>query len=608
MKIQKLSTVCAAVACALSFSASAVELQATGSSVSMIDAKAVAGITVSDDINHMLNLTNDVKMKSVIEGKLPSGDTKVRFQQTFQDIPVFGHSIAATRSAMGALSNVSGQFADLDGKFISTKASISGDEALSKILPRDTKKADVVENEMKELFILLENGEPRLAYRVSAFFHDKNGPTRPQAFVDAHTGEMISQIENLQFANATGPGGNAKTGQYNYGTDFGNMNVSYSGGTSTMNNTNVKTVNLNGGTSGNTAYSFSGTNNTFKAINGAYSPLNDAHYFGGVVFDMYNSWIGVAPLTFQLTMKVHYSSNYENAFWNGSAMTFGDGQNTFYPLVSLDVSSHEVAHGFTEQNSGLVYSAQSGGMNEAYSDMAGEAAENYMHGSNDWAVGADIFKGTGALRYMDNPPADGSSIGHADDYYSGMDVHYSSGVYNKAFYLLATTAGWSVQSAFQVMTQANRFHWTSGSTYDTGACGVESAASDLGRTVADVTAAFAAVGVACGGTGGGGTGSYDVGGQIDNLSVARNAWLRYTWDVPAGKSLLEFETTGGSGDADLYVKFGSSPQTNSYDCRPYKSGNNETCSFTNPAGGTWHIGVRGYTAASGFSLIYGYNN
>lgn len=84
--------------------------------------------------------------------------------------------------------------------------------------------------------------------------------------------------------------------------------------------------------------------------------------------------------------------------------------------------------------------------------------------------------------------------------------------------------------------------------------------------------------------------------------------VTFTWDVPAGKSLLEFETTGGSGDADLYVKFGSSPQTNSYDCRPYKSGNNETCSFTNPAGGTWHIGVRGYTAASGFSLIYGYNN
>lgn len=108
--------------------------------------------------------------------------------------------------------------------------------------------------------------------------------------------------------------------------------------------------------------------------------------------------------------------------------------------------------------------------------------------------------------------------------------------------------------------------------------------------------------------GGGSTGSYDVGGQIDNLSVGASAWIRYTWAVPAGKSLLELSIAGGSGDADLYVKLGSSPQTYSYDCRPYLVGNNETCSFSNPAGGTWHIGVRGYTAASGFSLIYGYNN
>ena len=613
MKIQKLTTICTAVACALSFGASATSLNALDnkSAITMKNAAAVAGVTVSDDINHMLNLTNDVKMKSALEGKLPSGDTKVRFQQTYQGIPVFGHSIAATRSAMGALSNVSGQFADLDGQFISTKAAINKDEALSKILPANTKGKKIeIENKKQELFILLEDGAPRLAYRVSAFFHDKNGPTRPQAWVDANTGELISQIENLQFASATGPGGNAKTGQYNYGTDFGALDVSWNGSSSTMNNSNVKTVNLNGATSGSTAFSFSGTNNTFKQINGAYSPLNDAHYFGGVVFDMYNSWIGIPPLTFQLTMRVHYSNNYENAFWNGSAMTFGDGQSTFYPLVSLDVSAHEVAHGFTEQNSGLVYANQSGGMNEAYSDMAGEAAENFMRGSNDWQVGADIFKGNGALRYMNNPPLDNRSIGHADDYTSGMDVHHSSGVFNKAFYLLANTSGWSVQSAFQVMTQANRFHWTANSTFDAGACGVENAADDLSMNKADVTAAFAAVGVACnsGGGGGGGTGSYDVGGQLDNLSVSRNAWLRYTWNIPAGNSLLVLETTGGSGDADLYVRYGSQPTTSAYDCRPYLNGNNETCSFNNPAGGTWHIGIRGYSSASGFSLIYGYNN
>ena len=183
---------------------------------------------------------------------------------------------------------------------------------------------------------------------------------------------------------------------------------------------------------------------------------------------MYNDWLGTAPLSFQLKMRVHYGNNYENAFWDGSAMTFGDGQNTFYPLVSLDVSAHEVSHGFTEQNSGLVYSGKSGGLNEAFSDMAGEAAEFYMKGSNDWLVGQEIFKGNGALRYMNNPTQDGSSIDNQANYYSGMDVHYSSGVFNKAFYNLATTAGWDTKKAFVVMARANQLYWTASTNWDLG--------------------------------------------------------------------------------------------------------------------------------------------
>src|SRR3546814_20028376 len=88
-------------------------------------------------------------------------------------------------------------------------------------------------------------------------------------------------------------------------------------------------------------------------------------------------------------------------------MTFGDGASTFYPLVSLDVSSHEVSHGYPEQNSGLNYSGQSGGINEAFSDMAGAAAEYYLNGgSHDFLVGAQIFNGRGALRSMAHTPPD----------------------------------------------------------------------------------------------------------------------------------------------------------------------------------------------------------
>jgi hypothetical protein len=190
-------------------------------------------------------------------------------------------------------------------------------------------------------------------------------------------------------------------------------------------------------------------------------------------------------------------------------MSFGDGAGTFYPLVSVDVAGHEVSHGYTEQHSNLTYSGQSGGMNEAYSDMGGEATEFYWKGTNDFLVGPEVFKGTGALRYMCNPRQDGRSIDNASQYSSGLDVHYSSGVYNKAFCTLAKTAGWDTAKAFKVFARANALYWTPSSTFNSGACGVESAATDLGLAKANVTAAFAAVGVGCsgGGSGGGGSGA-----------------------------------------------------------------------------------------------------
>jgi vibriolysin len=706
MKIQNISKVCAAVACALTMSANA---------ATTIDASVVAQGKSGDNINYVLGLNGNTQMKAVKDIDAGNGVTKVRFQQEYKGIPVFGYSVAATKSAMGALSDVQGKILDLSNKMVMTRPHVSASKAMNTAIKNDrsigNRDESVVYNKQNDMFIFMQDGQPVLTHRISFVVPSEDGkaPSRPVHFIDARTGESLYTYENIQHAAATGPGGNQKTGQYNYGTDFGSMDVAFSGGTSTMNNTNVKTVNLNHSTSGSTAYSFSGTNNTHKTINGAFSPLNDAHFFGGVIFNMFNDWFNSAPLTFQLTMRVHYSNNYENAFWDGSAMTFGDGQSTFYPLVSLDVSAHEVSHGFTEQNSGLVYSAQSGGMNEAYSDMAGEAAEFYMNGTNDWMVGEQIFKGTGALRYMQTPSQDGRSIDHANQYTSGMDVHYSSGVYNRAFYLLANTAGWSTRTAFEVMTLANQTYWTANSTFDEGACGVESAAGDKGYNVADVTAAFATVGVACNGGGGGGTGgtlvkgvsqsisgasgsetaftyeaasdadvvtisisggtgdadlytkkngtpttsSYDcrpyasgnnetctgngsgtygvmvrgysaysgvtiladntttgggggASGTVADISVASGAWQRWTLDIPAGASNLEYSITGGTGDADLYVRHGSQPTTSSYDCRPYKNGNEETCTDANPSSGTSHVGVRGYTAASGVTLNWSY--
>ena len=88
----------------------------------------------------------------------------------------------------------------------------------------------------------------------------------------------------------------------------------------------------------------------------------------------------------------------------------------------------------------------------------------------------------------------------------------------------------------------------------------------------------------------------------DNLSASRRQWLRYTIEVPEGMSTLSVRISGGSGDADLYVRYGSQPGTRSYDCRPYRNGNNEACTFSNPSAGTWHIGIRAYRSFSGVDL------
>jgi serine protease len=87
-----------------------------------------------------------------------------------------------------------------------------------------------------------------------------------------------------------------------------------------------------------------------------------------------------------------------------------------------------------------------------------------------------------------------------------------------------------------------------------------------------------------------------------NLSASRSQWLNYTLDVPAGMSALSVNMSGGTGDADLYVRYAAQPTTSSYDCRPYKTGNTESCNFSNPSAGVWYISIRAYSSFSGVTL------
>lgn len=103
-------------------------------------------------------------------------------------------------------------------------------------------------------------------------------------------------------------------------------------------------------------------------------------------------------------------------------------------------------------------------------------------------------------------------------------------------------------------------------------------------------------------TGGGGGNTLQNGVAVTGLSAAKNAKLNYTVAIPAGAKNLKIAISGGTGDADLYVKFGAAPTTSSYDCRPYVTGNAETCSFTTTQTGTYYVMLNGYAAFSGVSL------
>ncbi len=235
-------------------------------------------------------------------------------------------------------------------------------------------------------------------------------------------------------------------------------------------------------------------NGETDTVNGGYSPSNDALFNGAIIKDLYQKWYNVPVLKnpdkspMMLTMIVHLPM--DNAYWDGSTMNFGDGISMFYPLTSLGVSAHEISHGFTTQHSNLTYKKQSGGMNEAFSDMAAQAAEVFAYGKNSWQIGPEIFKQEGkALRYMDKPSKDGRSIDDASQYKDSIDVHYTSGVYNRFFYTLGKTDGWDVRKAFNVMIQA-QYHWTANETFSSGACGVITGAKDLDYDVNAVKAAF----------------------------------------------------------------------------------------------------------------------
>lgn len=574
-------------------------------------------LTKGSNINAIIKLNPDYEFRSSTQVPLSSG-TKHKFIEYYRGVPVWNVSVSATETN-GTLNNIAGSYlANIEKDLKSTTAKISKNDVMNIAMAhRKVSKAKAsISNEQVNAYIMqVDNQTARLVYQVSFVINDAK-PSRPFFIIDANTGAVIDQWEGLTTKNAIGPGGNQKTGQYNYGTDYGYLLVS---DTCQMTSPNVDTYDLKNMTSGAVLHQFDCSGNppinTYKFANGAFSPINDAHYFGNVVFNMYKQWFNKSPLTMKLRMRVHYGVNYENAFWDGQQMTFGDGYTRFYPLVSIDVVGHEISHGFTEQNSNLVYSKQPGGINEAFSDIAGEATEYFNNPTkpegqrNDWLVGASIMKTGTALRYFDDPTRDGRSIGHASNYYDGLDVHYSSGVFNKAFYTLAKKANWNTEKAFRAFVLANQIYWNQNSDFVNAACGVKKAAQDLTYNTQDVIDAFNVVGVDanCSVTP---PTDPELKNGVPVPGLSGNMGDQKYWyvNVPAGRPVLTVKINGTatSGDADLYVQFGEKPTQTKWQCRPYTTGSNETCTFNAPQTGKYYVMVRAYTNYNNVTLSAAY--
>lgn len=463
--------------------------------------------------NTLVELSLNKDSKGILHG---------RYQQYYRGIPVWGHQVlthgsAVQRGSKRSPTLLSGQLVEGIGKDVSAAAANSAlyspEKMLTRIKQRFIQERHVKfpgqewnfsQERAKLVYFIDAEENAHVAYEISFFADTKEegNPTRPFYIIDATTEQTLKAWDGLTHEKVgTGPGGNKKIGKYDYGIDFDFLDLTKTVlGMCQLENEHVRTVHMKnrrnnpGGAKG---FLFECFEQASDEANGAYSPLNDAHFFGGVIFDMYNNWYGIAPLTQKLVLRAHYGRSYENAFWDGGQMTFGDGGSSLYPLVSIDVVAHEVSHGVTEQNSDLSYSGQSGGLNESFSDMAGKAAEFYMRNSNTWVIGGDISKDDEGFRYMDKPTLDGSSIDDARKFKSSLDVHHSSGVFNKAFYLLATSEGWDTHKAFDVMLHANRFYWTSSINFINAAKDVLKATLDLGYETDAVIAAFYEVGIEC---------------------------------------------------------------------------------------------------------------
>lgn len=282
----------------------------------------------------------------------------------------------------------------------------------------------------------------RLAYKMDLYASEPLG--RRIYFIDANTGQVLGKRDLIHTTDAAGTAVTGYSGTQAITTDLnaGAYRLREIGGRGN----GIQTYNLQKGTNYGAAVDFTDADNTWNNVNANLDQYaTDAHWGAEQTYDFYKVKFNRNSIDnngFALKSYVHYSTNYFNAFWDGSRMTYGDGNSTdnFKPLTAIDVTGHEITHGLTSYTANLNYSNESGAMNEAFSDIFGTSIEVFARPTqNDWLIGADFY----TIRSMSNPNAYSDPDTYKGTYwYTGTGdnggVHTNSGVLNFWFYLLSS--------------------------------------------------------------------------------------------------------------------------------------------------------------------------
>ncbi|MFD6297495.1 M4 family metallopeptidase [Streptomyces sp. NPDC060235] len=479
------------------------------------------------------------KEKLVVRDVVKDADGTVhtRYERTYNGLPVLGGDLVVHETKAGKTEGVT-KATKAAIKVSSLKAAVTTAKAEKQALTaaKDAGSDKTSADQAPRKVIWAATGKPTLAYEtVVGGLQDDGTPNELHVITDAATGKKLYEWQGIK----TGIGNTQYSGQVSLTTTQSGSNYTLTDGA----RGGHKTYNLNHGTSG-TGTLFSQTSDTWGngTTSNAATAGADAHYGAAETWDFYKNTFGRSGIKNNgvgAYSRTHYGNSYVNAFWDDSCfcMTYGDGSGNADPLTALDVAGHEMSHGVTSNTAGLNYSGESGGLNEATSDIFGTGVEFYANNSTDvgdYLIGEKIdINGDGTpLRYMDKPSKDGGS---KDSWYSGVgnvDVHYSSGVANHFFYLLSEGSGAKVingvsynsptsdglpvtgigrDKALQIWYRALTTKFTSTTNYAAARTGTLAAAGELyGTTSAEYTAvanAWAAVNVGTrpGGGGGGGT-------------------------------------------------------------------------------------------------------